>query len=359
MLDKDKSIMVISTTCLQVPPDEYGGVEQMAYNLCHELGSRGYDVTCVAPEGTEIENVSVIETVEPTDSQDCFNREPDAYEEYAPKMPEHDIIIDHSWQKCSYVGKSKNKSLMEDIPILGVWHGMPSVRMKPPVDNPCYMSVSNAAAKAWSDYTGLKVKFAHNGIDMSRYPLREDSWTDGEYLLTLNRIMKEKGIHEFIKLCDKHEQKFIVAGEDSFVDDMGYVHEAMRLCAESDYGKYLGTVSQEKKVELLRNAKKTFLLPMHGYQEVFGLAAVESMACGTPAVCLDNNGLSEVVDMAPRDYVCEDLDEVETLIKTSNATGSGKPKPTELRNTVFTHFSDNSMTDQYLMRCEEALESPW
>lgn len=351
--------MVISTTCLEVPPSGYGGVEQMVYNLCKELASRDYDVTCVAPQGTEIEGVSVIETVEPTDSQDCFAREPDAYEQYAAKMPEHDVIIDHSWKKCSLVGKSKNENLMDGIPIISVWHGMPSVKAKPPVENPCYMSVSNAAAKSWEKYSGIRTKFAHNGIQVDEYELRDDHWTDGDYYLTLNRIMKEKGIHEFIKLCDKHEKKFIVAGEDSFVDDMGYVHEAMRMCAESEYGTYLGTVGQDKKVELLRNAKKTFLLPMHGYKEVFGLAAVESMACGTPVVCLDNNGLGEVVDTAPRNYVCQNLSEVEVNIKSHDKKVDALPRPIDFRNVVSKHFSDKSMTDQYLRRAKEALNDPW
>lgn len=359
MIDKDTNILIISTSCLEVPPDNYGGVEAMVYNLAHELGDRGYNTTCAAPEGTEIENVEIIETVPAEDTTDCFMKEPDAYYEYADRLHEFDIVIDHSWQKITYLHWRDNDISTDDIPILGVWHGMPSVSQKPPVESPRFLSVSKAASKAWGQHTGLEVRHAYNGVDFDKYKLRDDNYINSDYILTVNRIMPEKGIKECIEVAHEAGVNIVVAGEDQFVDDPGYVHEVMAMCANSKYATYLGTVSHEKKVDLMRGAMATILFPTRGYQEVFGLAAVESMACGTPVVCPPNNGLSEVVDTVQVTGVCETTDEMVDFISTIDNGYAETRLPVHIRTNAENYFSKEAMTDLYLERMEESLEEHW
>jgi len=355
MVSTDTSIAVLSTTCLEVPPSGYGGLELMVYHLCTELGDRGYDVTCVGPQGTDIEGVDVLETTRPSDTSDCFRKEPRAYEAYAEHLQEFDLVIDHSWQKLSYRRAQDHPDEMADTTIVGVWHGMPNFVPKP-VERPNFCSVSRAAAAAWTDHLGFEVRHVYNGIDRSRYPLQEEK---GDYVMTLNRITPEKGILESVDLADELGVPLKVVGEDQFVDDLEYVVEVMRRCGRSRYAEYVGQVDQEEKVELLQGARGLVLLPQRPYKEAFGLAAVEAMATGTPVLAMDNTGLGEVVrtvqDRGAYDNRAVLAADLERLVD----DGGRFPGPEALREGVREHFSVERMTDVYLERAAEALEGGW
>lgn len=355
MIGKDTSVAVVSTTCLQVPPEGYGGLELMVYHLAHELGERGYDTTCIAPQGTEIENVETIETTPPSDSKQCFDKEPRAYEMYADRLSEFDVVIDHSWGKHSYQRKRERPEEMEDTTIMGVWHGMPRFEMQP-VERPNYVSVSKAAAEAWQRSLGFEVRHVYNGIDVEEYPLKEEK---GDYIVTLNRIMPEKGIIECIDVAEHLEIPIKVVGEDLFVDDVGYVTQVMTRCGQSPYAEYVGRVDDERKTELIRNARGLLLMPQPPYKEVFGLAAVEAMAAGTPVVATNNNGLGEVVQTVQGKGAYDNLDVLIADLERLATDGRRFPDPEALREGVIEHFSKSAMTNIYLERIEEAIDGGW
>lgn len=355
MVDTDTRIAVVSTACLSVPPSGYGGLELMVYNLCAELGERGYDVTCIAPEGTDIEGVDVVETTQPDDSKNCFRREPDAYEYYADRLAEFDLVIDHSWQKLSYERERTHPDEMADTTIVGVWHGMAQF-VEQPVEQPNFLAVSRAAADDWSRSLGFEVRHVYNGIDVSKYPLQREK---DDYLLTLNRIMPEKGILECIDVAETLGVPLKVVGEDRFVDDPGYVVEVMRRCGESPVAEYVGRVDQAQKVELLQGARGLLLLPQYPYREAFGLAAVEAMATGTPVLATDNSGLGEVVRAVQDRGAYRDLDVLVADLERVVDGSDSFPDPTELRAGVDAHFSCERMADTYLQRGREALSGGW
>jgi glycosyltransferase involved in cell wall biosynthesis len=355
MLDDDTAIAVLSTTCLEVPPSGYGGLELMVYHLCQELGQRDYAVTCIAPEGTAIDGVDVIETTPPDDSQRCFEREPEAYEIYADRLSEFDVIIDHSWQKLSYDRKRERPEEMAETVVMGVFHGMPAF-VQQPLDQPNFLSVSRAAAQAWSDHLGLEVRHVYNGIDLSEYPVSES--TD-DYLMTLNRIVPEKGIIECIDVAEYLGVPLKIVGEDKFVDDREYVIEVMRRCGQSPVADYVGRVDHDEKVEYLQNAVGVVLLPQRPYKEVFGLAAVEAMACGTPVLAMDNAGLGEVVRTVQGRGAYRSLEVLAADAERVVERAGKFPGPTELRSGVDEHFSTAAMTDLYLQRAGEAIAGGW
>jgi glycosyltransferase involved in cell wall biosynthesis len=270
-LARDTEILTISSSCLEVPPVDYGGLEQVVYENCIGISSESYNITCAAPKGSEIDNVEIIETVESTPPPDCLHKEKDAFRYYSDYLPSYDVVIDHSWKKYSYLMKQNKPELMQDTTIIGVWHGEPSTQGNPPVDYPNWLSVSRNAADAWTRKTDVKTKHVYNSVDFSEYRLRDDHWSEGDFLLTLNRISPEKGIKQCIDVADDLEFDLIIAGEDQYLSPEGYVQEVMDLCSQSDYAQYYGRVSHEKKKKLLQDARATVLLPQENYKEVFGL----------------------------------------------------------------------------------------
>ena len=354
-LDTDTPIAVVSTTCLEVPPTGYGGLELMVYNLCHELGGRGYDVTCIAPQGTDIEGFDVIETTRPSDSDACFRKEPQAFQQYADRLGDFDLVIDHSWQKLSYTKQALDPAGMRETTILGVWHRVPNFQPVP-VEEPNLCAVSKAAARATSQRLGQEVRHAYNGIDVDRYPLQESK---DDYLLTLNRVMPNKGVIECIDVAEELGYPLKVVGEDKFLGNVEYVAEVMRRCATSECAEYVGQVDHGTKRSLLQGARALLLLPQAPYREAFGLAAVEGMATGTPVLATANGGLAEVVETVQGRGAYDNLNvlvaDLERVVD-----GSGRfPDATELRAGVEEHFSTARMADMYLQRGEEAITEGW
>jgi len=355
MVDTDTSIAVVSTTCLEVPPSGYGGLELMVYNLTRELADRSYEVTCIAPQGTDVEGADVVETTRPSDSTQCFAMEPQAYRRYADRLSVFDVVIDHSWQKLTYRRAQNYPEEMADTTILGVWHGMPRFDL-PPVENPNYVSVSRAAAEAWERKLGFEVRHVYNGIDVEKYPLEERK---DDYVMTLNRIMPEKGITECIDVAEHLGVPMKIVGEDLFVDDVSYVADVMARCGQSQFAEYVGRVDHEAKVDLLRRARALVLLPQSPYQEVFGLAAAEAMSAGTPVLAIDNNGLGEVVRTVQGTGTYDNENVLAADLERVAADEGRFPDPAALREGVVEHFSVEAMTDRYLQRVEEAVEGGW
>jgi len=106
-------IAVISTTIMTLPIPGYGGLEQLAWLIAKGLAGKGHQIMLVAPHGSD--------TVANMELHGTTLREPEkqAYSGYWHKLPNFDAIIDHSWEKWSYILKIEGKL---KAPVLGVCH---------------------------------------------------------------------------------------------------------------------------------------------------------------------------------------------------------------------------------------------
>jgi len=313
-------IIIISSAVREVDPYVYGGLELIVYNLAEQLNKMkdkyGIEEVAVAccqhsrlPKG-----VTYIPTVEPTDDPNVnwIEREEEAYNIYEPHLRDFDIIIDHSWYGFSYIYKLKNP----DVFVCHVFHGMPAWNSNPPImGDPNYIAVSRVQADMIFNRLGVEATVIHHGIDTELYKPIEDPSRD--YYLFLNRIMREKGAIEFIKVCEKAKVRGIVAGEDMFVSDKSYVEKVKELCEKSDYVEYKGRVTLEEKIKLLQNAKAVIALPIPPYIEVFGLFCAEALSCKTPVISIANGGLIDQLNFGRlRNLLCYSVENVITKIKT-------------------------------------------
>ena len=67
------------------------------------------------------------------------------------------------------------------------------------------------------------------------------------------------------------------------MESRNYVFKVMKKANENGFS-YLGKVSLEKKLKLLKNAKAVLLPYRKEYKAVYDLVYVESMACMTPVI---------------------------------------------------------------------------
>ena len=349
-------VVVVSTAVFRCPPPDYGGAELVAWLLARELAQMGVDVWLVAVRGSRAPpGAKLVETIEEQRDvhEDWLSREARHYEAYRralePVVDDETVIIDHTWFKHVYLWKRERPGLR----VVGVLHGMVSWRRPPPVDYPCLVGVSRAHAEHIMERLGVYAEFVHNGLDLDLLGLTLYEGERDDYYLSLNRIMPEKGIVEFVDCCVETRSRGVVVGEDRFVASQQYVTAVKSKCWETrGLVEYVGKASHEEKVELLRHARATVLLPMKPYLEVFGIAAVESLAVGTPVVALRNGGLAEILEPLP-DLLCDGLAEVRRLMLRLH---KGSPyEPRELRR-VAERFTSRRMAEGYLELARKVLD---
>lgn len=308
--------------------------------LAKGLAELGQNVTLIASKGSQApQGVRLFETVPP--SRDA-GKEKEAFELYKNRLEEFDIVHTHSWRKHEYVYKLEHPNLK----LISTTHSQCPYRSPPPVQFPCMCGVSKAHANYMSARLGVPVHGVPNGIDLSLYPFQPEK---GDRYLFLNRIMREKGAHLFIDLCRKLRVKGDLAGEDvKLIPDPTYVMRVQNLC-DGFLVRYWGSVSNERKLKLLQNAKATIGLPFGGYFEVFGLYVAESLACGTPVIALKNGGITEQIKHGKTGYLCNNLDEMEKVIKEDKVS---KIKPENCRKQA-ERFSYQKMSKEYLTLYED------
>jgi len=347
-------VILISTAERELNPRVYGGAEVIVYYLAKTFAEKkdeyGIDEVAVAcckksdiPKG-----VSYIPTVDPKEDtfHNWIHEDEKAYEIYEPYLKDFDVIVDHSWGGFPYIYKLKNPN----VKVTHTFHGMGFFATNPPIwDNPNYIAVSSVQADMIYNALGVEATVIHHGIDMELYLPTENP--KGDYLLFLNRIMREKGAIQFIRLCEKLKVCGILAGEDRFVSDYRYVEQVKEMAEKSEYVEYRGRVSFDEKIELLQNAKALIALPMLPYVEVFGLFCTEALACGTPVIALANGGLiDQLSGTVLQKYLCANLVEIERAVKNLLEIKDDTSLRIECRTIAEKRFNRIIMADNYMKK---------
>ena len=338
-------IAVISSMMIPSPPPEYGGLELVAYLLSKGLTDLGEDVTLIAPKGSKSDGFNLIETVEPVGQvhADWFAPEAQAYQMYKPMLKDVDCVIDHSWTKHTYLAKAEDDS----IKVMGVLHSQYTWSRPPPVKYPNLIGLSTAHAKYISARSGCACRVAHNGIDLSQYPFKAEK---GDRYLFLNRVMQEKGCHEFVSLMRRLRLPGDVVGEDQFISDPGFAARIRNEC-DGYTLRYFGTVPHELKVRFLQNARALIALPLEPYIESFGLYVPEANACGTGVFGLRNGGLLDTIKDGVNGFLFDSVEELGQALK----DGRDEIKPENCRKHVEENFTVERMARRYQDLCKSVI----
>jgi len=295
---------------LSYPYIGYGGIEPIAGNLAVELAEMGNEVVVFAPKGSTLtDKVKIVETVDAN-----ANYHP-AHEKAACEiMMEYlrknfvDIIHCHSHQKFPYMYYNELKLL--NIKVCSTLHNQVNFQNPPPgVSRMNLIGISNAHCAEASGILGIHLECVYNGIDLNNYTYNEKK---GDYFLFLSRIGRMKGCHEAIQACKESGNKLLVAGEDIFVNDPSYVLSIMNSCDGKNI-KYLGNISEEKKRELLANAR-ALVLPLL-WNEPFGLVVIEALASGTPVITAPRGAMPEIVQHRISGLFTMNVGEIKSAMK--------------------------------------------
>jgi len=332
------------------------------------VASKGHDVTLVTAKGSSLgerrqkgggefpSNLNVIETIEP--SWEGTIAEEAHYLMYKELLENeygsgNGIVWDNTWHCFSYLSAKKCPKMN----IIHTNHGSVEWQKVPvkEIQFPRYIGLSRFHAKYMSSILRIPVRYVHHGIPLpSIEEIKNDNSNNenGDYLLSINRIVREKGIEDSIDIAVRTRNAIKIAGDDVHVSDLSYVQMIKEKCKNSNgLAEYFGLVDNETKKELIKKCKAVIACPKPTWIEAFGLYAVEANSYGKPVLALDNGGLNDIIVNQINGFLAKTPMELQEYIEKVNECS-----PESCRRRVENLFTDEIMTKNYLQIFEGVIE---
>jgi glycosyltransferase involved in cell wall biosynthesis len=306
-------------------------------------------------ERGQLSNLNIIETIKPSwEGKTAEEAHYTMYKELLEKEygSGNGIVWDNTWHCFSYLSSKKfpKMNIIHTNHGTVEWQKVPVKQLK----FPRYIGLSSLHAKYMSSILDLPVRYVHNGIPM---PPREKIKSNninksGDYFLSINRIIREKGIEDSIDLAMKTRNTIKIAGDDKHVSDLSYVQMIREKCQNSGgLAEYFGLVDNNTKTELIKGCKAVIACPKPSWIEAFGLYAVEANAYGKPVLALANGGLNDIIENQANGFLAKTLQELQGYIEKVHECS-----PESCRRRVEKFFTDEIMTKNYLQIFERVIE---
>ncbi len=359
-------VVVISSTIFPVPLHNYGGLEAVAFHCAKGLAAKGHQVVLVAPDGSECEGCTIVPTgvAGQHDESMAYGGYPEhkegeivkrrAHQGYWQVLKEADVIIDHSWNKWSYVLKGEGNL---KAPVLGVMHApiktMYSL-LPPNVEKPCLVCISQDQANQCKEiHDSVGVRVCYNGIDLDFYQPMNVPRTDR--FLFLARFSSIKGPDLAIEACKKAGVGLDLVGDTSITQEPEFFHKCKSMCD----GKQIRMVGPASRGECVwwYSQAHCLLHPNQRFREPFGLAPVEAMACGCPVIAWDYGAMRETIGLNSVGWIVSTFDQLVDTVKAVSRLTMNDMR-TRCREWV-SQFSLQRNVDRYDELIHEAVEGGW
>jgi glycosyltransferase involved in cell wall biosynthesis len=296
-------IAVISTPFVRIPPNGYGGTELFSGQLAETLHARGHDVTLFATGDSQFSGQLVA----------CFPTATwppsEAIDRAHVRFCLHEISRDRQGYDAVQINSSLGLKIARElgIPIVYTLHHHRDERlsrlyaMHPEVH---YVAISKRQLDL--EIPLRHVSVIHHGLGVDAYPV---SLRDEGYLLHIGRFAREKGTHLAVDAALAAKMPIVVAGRvHESPDDQAYF-DAELVPRFNHPGVMLGgEADPHRKVALLQQAR-ALLCPI-GWEEPFGLVAIEAMMTGTPVIGFARGAFPEIIDDGVTGILVSDVQEM-------------------------------------------------
>ena len=204
-----------------------------------------------------------------------------------------------------------------------------------------------------------------SGVNLERFPpLQYPNETDGIHFVFISRIMREKGIEQYLdaaahfKMC--HPERSVSEAEGS------RLHFHICGFCESEYQGKLdeciknGTVIYHGMVRDVREIHKISHCTIHPsfYPEGLSNVLLESCACARPIITTDRSGCREVVDDGVNGYVVKQRDSEDLIKKIEKFLALTHEQKMQMglagREKVKKEFDRKIVVDAYMKEMEAA-----
>jgi glycosyltransferase involved in cell wall biosynthesis len=337
-------IGIVAPPWLSVPPQDYGGTEQVVDQLARGLAAAGHEVELFA-----------------TGDSTCPVRRRHVFEE--PVGTNRDVLAELAQIEAAY-DAFRDVDLIHDHTLLGpLW-----ASTRPPgplVVTTAHGALTESLAELYQRASACvsivaisrhqascapEVPVAaviHHGVDVQDVPVGRG---DGGYLAFLGRMSPDKGVHRAIRIARRAGRRLLIAAKMWEPTEYRYFEEQVEPLLGDDV-EYLGQLRRADKFALLGGAE-ALLNPIR-WAEPFGLVMVEALAAGTPVVSYREGAAPEIVDHGVTGFVCDDEDDMVACLSTV-----GELDRSRCRRVAEARFSTDRMIDDHLALYGRLLGTP-
>ena len=296
-----------------------GAIQRRIAETAREQARRGHEVVVYSP-GEERRTIVVDDVT--VHYLPCRASYPLRHLEFIARAMSHvrrgfDVIHGHSEPELGVLARAAQVPAVMQYDNY-FFRGGPGSRIAPAVRRawlswdrllPCSEYCADASSAAWS-LPRERVSVVPNGVNTEQFSpaagdgARNDRNGRAPRLLYVGRVCRQKGTDVLLDALplireSAPDAELVVGGpigqfdRSDFADEES--EEAWRARFEAARVDYRGPVDEDELVPLMRSAD-VFVMPTREL-EMFGMAAVEAAACGTPVVASDHGGLRETVPL--------------------------------------------------------------
>ena len=292
-----------------VPPRLYGGTERVVSYLTEELIHQGHDVTLFA-SGDSTTSATLIAPCERALRLDPACQDSLAYhivmlDEVFRRGGDFDVIHFHidylhfpvsARTHISHVTTLHGRLDLPELP--RVYHQFPDAPL---------ISISDAQRRPlwWANW----IATVGHGLPVDLLTFQDKP---RRYLAFLGRVSPEKGIDQAIEIAKRANMPLRIAAKVDKADQQ-YFTSHVKPLLDHPLIEFIGEISDHEKQDFLSEAY-ALLFPID-WPEPFGLAMIEAMACGTPAIAYSRGSVPEVIDDGVTGFIVDNIDEALNAIR--------------------------------------------
>lgn len=302
-------IALVAPPLQPIPPPRYGGTERVVATLAGGLHARGHDVTLFASGDSNVP-CRLVPVVPRALWADGFHGEIGPFMQLgiaAVAAREHEFDVVHSHVE-SYGFMFASRA---SVPVVTTLHLRLDVSATPEMvryfPHVPLVAISDSQRRLLP--TANWVATIHHGMSFDGVQLGTGG---GGYLAFVGRIAAEKGIADAIELARRSGLPLRMAAKAFQPHEIELYERLVRPAEEEGVVEFLGELVPADRNRLLGDALASVMLGT--WPEPFGLAALESLAVGTPVICRRAGALPEIVRHGQDGFVVEDLAAAETAL---------------------------------------------
>lgn len=389
---KPLRVAIIATPWLTIPPKGYGGIEAVIDGLVKGLVAEGVEVEIFGVGRRKLHGVKV----HALETEEQFQHIHDPWYKVLPIVGGHvqqalrmieadgnfDVIHDHN----GHIGPAMlawATRLPHIPPSVHTLHGPPfstdeDVKNGDP-DNRKFWGrlngkhhsylvgisdalIASAPKEARENILGT----VYNAVDVRSFPYVEEK---KNYFITLARFNHDKGHHIAAKYCHKMKYRLRMAGTIGDIEspqklllEMAnplskyrnhdefkyYSDKILSYVVRNPRISYSGNVAGQKKMKFISEAK-ALLFPIQ-WEEPFGMAVIEALACGTPVVAMRRGAMPEIIEHGVNGFLADTEEEFAEYMQRVDEID-----PADCRMSVKQRFSAEIMAKDYIERYREVI----